>query len=137
SFPEFDVINGSHPKESYRDQPGRLWVTVEGTPDSLCFYGREEKRSNRNPLILLEGDVISSGDRVSERYTRLSRYQMQLEAERFSIAMGRTFVNLARPGTYGSTGIHKHRRRAREVALIIDALDQRRDAFQWYRVDLV
>jgi ribosomal protein S18 acetylase RimI-like enzyme len=43
SFPGLDVINGSQPKESYRDQPGRVWVTVEGTPDSLCFYGREEK----------------------------------------------------------------------------------------------
>jgi dienelactone hydrolase len=61
---------------------------------------------------------------------------MQAEAEQFAIAIGRTFVNLARPGTYGSSGNHHERRREREVALVDDALDRLKDAFGWQRIDL-
>ncbi len=51
-------------------------------------------------------------------YPQLSPAMMQAEAEQYAAAAGRTFINLARPGVYGSSGDHMQRRREREVRLI-------------------
>ena len=61
---------------------------------------------------------------------------MQAEAEQFAVSLARPFVNLARPGVFGSSGKHFERRREREVALIDAALDQLREALGWSRIDL-
>lgn len=137
-----DVGRPHEADDSYRDQPGRIWVELNGAADSLCFYGREDPQSARNPLMLLEGDAISKNrdtgqPEFGEQYLKSSPLKMQLDAQRLSIAMGRTVVNLARPGTNGSTGDHRERRRPREIALVKAALDQLRDEFKWSQVDLV
>jgi poly(3-hydroxybutyrate) depolymerase len=69
-------------------------------------------------------------------YTRLSPATMQREAEQYAAASGRTFVNLARPGVFGSTGHHLQRRREREVALVDRALNRLKELFGWSRIDL-
>lgn len=40
---------------------------------------------------------------------------MHREAEQLAAATARTFINLARPGTYGSVGHHLEQRRPREA----------------------
>jgi hypothetical protein len=72
----------------------------------------------------------------SSFYMNLNPMMMQAEAVRFAVAAGRTFINLARPGTYGSTGNHMQRRREREVALINGALDQSKAQFGWTSMTL-
>ena len=61
---------------------------------------------------------------------------MQVEAEQIAVALGRPFINLARPGVFGSSGNHGERRREREVVLIDAALDRLKNEFGWTRLDI-
>jgi dienelactone hydrolase len=142
TFSADDVISGVRPDPSRSEDAGLVWVAPEGGGDYLRFYGASGEMSGDNPLIFLSGDVIERGNHfdnnivVSDHYRTLSPYIMQAEAEAFSIALGQTFVNLARPGIYGSSGDHRQRRREREVALVDSALDRLKEAFGWSRLDV-
>jgi len=57
-------------------------------------------------------------------------------AEQISVSLDRTFVALARPGIFGSSGNHQERRRPREVAIVGAALDALKAAFGWTTIDL-
>ncbi len=136
------------------DEPGWLRVEVDGSADSLRFYGLRVGRASRAPLVFFEGDVIArKGPNVPGRspriilpgpqgwvaidgYAQSSPALMQREAEQVALSIGRTFVNLARPGIHGSSGNHLHRRRPREVALVDAALSRLKQAFGWDRIDL-
>jgi hypothetical protein len=61
----------------------------------------------------------------------------QRKAEQLAIALDRTFVNLARPGVFGSTGDHSQRRRQRETAIVNEAITKLKMAFGWSRLNLV
>jgi dienelactone hydrolase len=141
-FSREDVVQGVVPRSAWQFAPGRIWVNIENVPDSIRFYGSLTDRPAAMPIIFLEGDVIVQGNRlnndtiVGERYLSLSSKLLQAEAVQFAELFKRPFINLARPGTYGSSGDHQQRRREREVALINTALDQLKIAFGWDRVDL-
>lgn len=122
---------------------GRLWVEVDGEGDCLRFYGTPSRTNATGlALIFFEGDVVQRGNRagadwvVWERYARMSPGLMQTEADQTAAALARPFINLARPGTFGSSGEHLKRRREREVALIDRALDALKLRFGWSRLDL-
>lgn len=95
-------------------------------------------------MIFLEGDVVRVAQprteppiwQVGRSYQRLTPTLMQREVEQLAGATARTFINLARPGTYGSSGHHLERRRPREVALIDGAIDALKTRFGWTRIDL-
>lgn len=141
-FGRDDVIRGVPVDPAWRDQAGRIWVEVGGQAESLRFYGALAGDGDAEPLIFLEGDAIRSGSRskgnleVGERYLTRSPLLMQSEAELFAAALDRPFVNLARPGVYGSSGDHGQRRREYEVRLINEALNRLKEAFGWHRVNL-
>ena len=73
---------------------------------------------------------------VGAYYQNLTPKLMQRDAEQYAAATARTFINLARPGTFGSSGNHLERRRPREVALVGGALDALKARFGWTRIDL-
>jgi pimeloyl-ACP methyl ester carboxylesterase len=142
AFSSEDLLRGVPADPDRRSQPGWIWVEAEGRPESMRFYGALGGRPGACPLIFLEGDVIRQGNRfngdavATDRYSRMTPFLMQAEAEQLSSVLGRPFVNLARPGAYGSSGDHGQRRREREVALVDQALDQLKEAFGWRRLDL-
>ena len=68
---------------------------------------------------------------------RHRRSRCKTWAEQVSVSLDRTFLALARPGIYGSSGDHKERRRPREVAIVGAALDALKAAFGWKVIDLV
>jgi hypothetical protein len=141
SFLDDDVLRGTVASENQREQAGRVWVDeIDGLADSLCFYGALSKDNNgRDPIIFFEGDRLrGSGDKlkVIGGHNKWSPRRKQIEAEQYSVAFGRTFVNLARPGVFGSTGDHRQRRREREFALVNGALDKLKEAFGWSRLNL-
>jgi len=134
------VLSGVPFTEADCDGLGRLRVEVDGSPDCLRFYG-DIGTSRLNPVVFLEGDVVTrDGDgvgwRVIDIYTQLSPDLLQSEAAQYAAASTRTFINLARPGVFGSTGHHLQRRREREVALVDRALDRLKEQFGWNRIDL-
>jgi dienelactone hydrolase len=141
-FDAGDVIRGVPVDPAWRDQAGRVRVEIQSRAESLRFYGALAGGSDAEPIIYLEGDAISRGNRfngdvvVGDRYLRLSPRLMQAEAEQFAAALQRPFVNLARPGVFGSSGDHGQRRREYEVQLIDAALDRLKDAFGWRRLNL-
>lgn len=123
--------------------PGRIWVEVDGRGECLRFYGGRPEGARGNPVIFLDGDAVQPGDRskgaaweVPRVYLQLSPLNMQREAEQYGGAAARTFVNLARPGTYGSSGNHLERRREREVALVDAAVSRLAERFGATRIDL-
>lgn len=143
--PSFDadgVIHGVRADQALKHQAGWIWVEAEGHTEGLRFYGELAGDGNSEPLVFLEGDCITSGNRfnanvvVAERYLGLSPRLMQAEAEQFAAALGRPFINLARPGVFGSSGDHGQRRREYEVKLIDEALTKLKEAFGWLRLNL-
>ena len=154
NFSADDVLRGTLARSEQRGEPGRIWVEVDGVAESLCFYGAQAQRTV-SPLIYLEGDcsrrtrvgsqpiLLKSDSRWTESdwavfdgYDRQSPYSIQLWAEQISIAIDRTFISVARPGVYGSSGNHQQRRRPREVAVVDAALTALKDGFGWEELNL-
>jgi dienelactone hydrolase len=137
-----DVLRGVYAPPDKADEPGRIWIDLDGELECLRFYGRMVETPTAPPLIFMEGDVLERAGHLDPNWTVPSSYLqgspllMQAEAEQFAIALGRTFVNLARPGTYGSSGHHLQRRREREVKLVDAALDRLKTTFNWTSIDL-
>ncbi len=140
NFSPRDVLSGIVAKPSDCDGPGKLWVEVDGRGDCLRFYGVVPDGSPSRPVVFLEGDVVQQSGwsdagqtvwAVPSYYAQLSPSIMQAEAEQYSGATNRPFINLARPGIYGSSGNHLERRRKREVDLIDVALDRLKQRFGW------
>ena len=138
AFSAEEVLDGLAPNLAARDKPGRLWLELDGAADCLRFYGHAVE-GEASPLVYLEGDA-SRRDRgawvLFDGYTRQTPAGLQSWAQQVAVAAGRTFVVLARPGVYGSSGNHQHRRREREVALVDAALTALARRFAWQRIDL-
>ena len=132
------VLKGSAPDPEDRGKPGRIWIELDGVEDCLFFYGANVQ-TGAPPLIYLEGDTsrrAGDGWALFDGYTNQSPAIIQSWSEQIAIATQRPFITLARPGVYGSSGCHQHRRRLREVALIDAALTVLKQAFSWSKIDL-
>lgn len=144
-FAAEEVLQGVTTTRDRCEAPGRIWVEHEGQGECLRFYAALAGPSGRAPLVFLEGDVVQQEPpgtdpptwEVTRTYRQLSPALLQAEAERYASAAARPFVNLARPGTHGSSGRHLERRREREVALINQAVDRLKQLFGWTRLNLV
>lgn len=139
-FQALDVLAGVRPDEITCAPPDYVQVTVHDRADCIRAYVGGAAFA-ATPIVLLEGDAVSTGDRggieVWRGYERLTPATMQREVEQYAAATARPFVNLARPGTYGSSGEHLQRRREREVALVDAALDALKRRHGWTVLDLV
>ena len=144
AFSADDVIQGVIASHDECEGSGRVWVEHDGVGECLRFYGTAVEGPGRRPLIFLEGDVVQAvlprteppSWEVARTYRQLSPAALQLEAEQYAAAVARPFINLARPGTYGSSGRHLERRRPREVAVVDGAIDALKLRFGWDRIDL-
>lgn len=122
----------------------QILVSVEGRDDSLRFYRAEAGIEKRSPLVFLEGDVVHLTSpygepplwHVAAFYQKLTPNLMQGEVNFYAASAGRTLINLARPGIFGSTGRYLERQRPREVALVDPALDALKARFGWKSFDL-
>lgn len=145
NFSSDDVLSGTVAVSGACPEAGRIWVDVDGRSECLRFYGAVPGGSRQSPVIFLDGDVVQqkgrtpSGETIWEvpsYYTQLGPSLMQAEAAQYAAASHRGFINLARPGTYGSSGNHLERRRKREVDLVNAALNQLKQRFGWSAISL-
>jgi dienelactone hydrolase len=137
-FPTDDVLQGVGPTLDVPPDAGFLRVQVDGRPEDVRFYGREG-RPNVAPLVYLSSDCLQKVDgvlSVFDSYGKQSPLTVQNWAEQVSVSLDRTFLALARPGIFGSSGDHRERRRPREVAIVGAALDALKAAFGWAVIDL-
>ena len=120
-----------------------LWLIVDGKGECIRYFHAGLDGSGENKLV----HVWLHGDRLKPHWsTRIGQgtsasnepiaYQdrkpstLQAFADRNFASFAIPFIRLSRPGTYGSTGDHRKRRRPREIEVVnaaVDALKKRYD----------
>lgn len=113
----------------------RLWVEVDGRGDCIAFYPAGDPSRAKQAVLYFEGDIPLSyrRDRAKLRSHLASlRRGLGMLAAAYRIP----YVLVARPGTFGSTGDHKDRRKDREYLLMRAAADAIRIRFQLESVSL-
>ena len=140
-FSPDNILGGIEASSTCADGPGQVCVELGGIKDCLRFYNAGATFRTSNPIVLLAGDVtrrqFHTSWEVLPFYTRWTAAVLQGEVEQLAATTCRAFVHLARPGVFGSTGNHQHRRREREVALVDGALRRLKRYFAWNRIDLM
>jgi predicted esterase len=127
TFRESDLLSGVTLSEAQcGSRPGFVWVRSAGEAACLRYWvsGLQTAKS-RHAMVYLTGDAISNG-RAQPAYLTRSPASMERFVVDVSRELGVPFLLLARPGTYGSSGDHRERRRAAEARLVSAALDQLR-----------
>lgn len=79
-------------------------------------------QGNPRVMIYIPGDQLA-GDQPVQGYTNLSPSKMQALVDQMALKAGVPLILLARPGSFGSSGEHKKRRRILEPQLVSKALD--------------
>lgn len=139
-FSPDDVLAGLQPSAINSSLPGRIVLTTDDRCAVLRFYGSDLSKLDDTPVVYLAGDVVQHNAQnitVHSGYRELSPKILQKEASEIASTFKRTFVHLARPGIYGSSGNHLHRRREHEIDLVDQALSRLANEFSWKRIDLV
>lgn len=105
---------------------GPSFVVAESGAGTECIRYFSAGLGEVNPVVIvvLEGDRDSEVDRApteipGNTYAKRKQYAHKLHA-RVKLPL----ILLARPGTYGSTGNHRHKRTRKEFVPISAALDQ-------------
>ena len=130
NFSPSDVLNGT---KASRDActGSAVWVVVDGQGDCIAYYAGGLEAHNPTAIIFFQGDLITrywddlgntTDQSVDPSYAQDSPAHEAELAARWAPRLGAPYIFLARPGTYGSSGDHKERRRLREVLLVDAAL---------------
>lgn len=111
-----------------------LWIVVDGTGDCIRYFIAGPRTANPIAIVFFHGDHLAQvwGDAEFRvlRDVRVLGYANATPASAWNVAQrmasnsGVAAVFLSRPGTHGSSGDHKERRRPREVNLVAAALDR-------------
>lgn len=74
-------------------------------------------------IVYFHGDVWT-GEGAAPSYLRLTGERVQKSADDWARKLGMPYIHFGRPGTHGSSGDHRQRRRRGESELVSLALDQ-------------
>lgn len=103
-----------------------LWLTVDGKAECVRYWMSEAGGQSGFAMLYMTGDqvVTGPGNRPGpgDDDLTLSPAQLQITADNWSKRVKGTYVMLARPGTFGSSGRHNDRRLIREVQIVNAAL---------------
>jgi pimeloyl-ACP methyl ester carboxylesterase len=128
TFSGQQLVTGSFSDEEQCARiPRAVWVVVDGRGDCIRYYA-----INLAQLHNLAVAVYIHGDRLEnqthdlappEGYVSYSPAGIERDLKIWAEGSRAPFLYVARPGTHGSSGDHKQRRRAREALLVNGALD--------------
>jgi len=106
--------------------PEAVWaVTATGEAECLRYWGAGlQPGKNQRALVFFQGDQLAGNTIVNGAYTRTRPAEWRTLVKERAAAFGVPYILLARPGTFGSSGEHKQRRRAAEAQLVSAALDE-------------
>jgi len=130
SFPPAEVLQGRPAAEQDCRDPGTaVWVRVGGQGECLRFFAAGLAAENPVAVIAFHGDRLWK-KRLSDgsyslnvvKYRDNSKEALLKRARQLARATGLPHILIARPGTYGSSGDHRQRRRLREVRIVDAAL---------------
>jgi hypothetical protein len=125
-FTDEAVVRGIQASKAQCDAlPNAVWAQPAGEQGECLRYWSAGLDPVANPrvLVFFSGDLLV-GNKVSRGYEGLTTIGMQKSAETVPARFGVPYIFLARPGTYGSSGEHKQRRRPAEARLVSAALDE-------------
>ncbi len=109
-----------------------VWVVLDpdwDPDDGTCIRYMHAGLAQTNPVVhvYLHGDVMQQSEsgwaQVWPGYETVTVDRLRGFATRENETTGVPYIRLSRPGTYGSSGFHKQRRRAREALIVDAALD--------------
>lgn len=134
-FSAAGLIHGITVTESAcRTSYGAVWVTVDGKGDCIRYF-KSGVMPDRNDLVY----VWFHGDRVKRHGTLMRptpNYEstsnipsLQARAHLRRQFLNRPYIQISRPGVYGSSGEHGKRRSPREVMSMNGALDKIKKQF--------
>jgi hypothetical protein len=113
----------------------QVWVAVEGRGDCIAFYASGSLHDAKQAVLYFEGDIPSGYRRdVAKLKRHLSSLRRSLDMLAAALHVPYAFV--ARPGTFGSTGNHRNRRKDREYLVMRAAVDAIRARFGLEHVSL-
>jgi dienelactone hydrolase len=105
--------------------PGGVWAEPPGESGECLRYwhaGLAEDNPQR-PLFFFAGDLLGATG-VFRGYAGTHPAAVQSTVNAAAKRLGVPYIFLARPGTYGSSGEHKQRRRVAEARLVSAAIDE-------------
>jgi dienelactone hydrolase len=107
--------------------PSAVWVVVEGQQECIRYFHSAAGGRGSEVIVRLSQDLVSTNGRGEVKphdyYTKATPAQTQDLAATWSRNFRLPYLQLGRPGTYGSSGEHGKRRTAGEIAIISAALD--------------
>jgi hypothetical protein len=107
-----------------------VWVVVDREGDCVRFFHAGLESLNNVVHVWFHYDVMTQNTDgtvagVPDWYAKTANERnLQAIAKRNFANDGLPYIRLSRPGTYGSSGNHKHRRRPREAKIVNAALDE-------------
>src|SRR5262245_34646435 len=120
--------------------PSAVWVVAEGQRHCIRYY-HTAAGGGSEAIIYLHGDVVSTNGRGEARpldfYVKSTPAREQSSSANWSRNLGISYLRLARPGTYGSSGEHGKRRTPGEIAVISATLDAIKIRHGYTRLHLV
>jgi dienelactone hydrolase len=125
-FTEQAVVRGIRASQAQCEaQPGTVWAQPPGSDGECLRYWHAglDGAAPRNALFFFSGDLLA-GNTVFKGYAGQTVATIQKTIDTVPARYGVPYVFIGRPGTYGSSGEHKQRRRVLESRLVSAAMDE-------------
>ena len=133
TFSVSGMLSGSVMTRDTCDQADTsVWVTVDGRGECVRYFHAGLGERNNIVHVWLHGDRMwqsFSGGKRPLGYGNPSAAGQQRRADRAFRDLGVPHIHLSRPGTYGSSGFHQHRRLPRNVAIVRAAFDALKERY--------
>lgn len=121
------LVRGTHATgQQCASIAGAVWaLTASGVAECIRYWtaGLPEGKTNPRLLVYFTGDQLAF-DQAEPGYVHRSPTLIQKLVDGMSSRAGVPVMLLSRPGTFGSSGEHKQRRRLLEPQLMSAALDE-------------
>lgn len=124
NFTAEQLLRGVSATQAECDKVSGLWAALPSGETECLRYWSAGLAPGANPklLVYLTGDQIT-GTQAEAGYATRGPAAVQAIVDGYQKRLGVPFVLLARPGTFGSSGDHRQRRREPEARLVSAALD--------------
>jgi pimeloyl-ACP methyl ester carboxylesterase len=141
-FSGSELINGKWTTEDQcASLPGAVWVVVDRQGDCIRYYHATAAGRGMEAVVFISSDLVAVNGRGEAKpfdyYLAQTPAGLQNGSANWSRTLNLPYVQLARPGTHGSSGEHSKRRTPREIDLVSAALDAIKSRHGYTRVHVV
>lgn len=108
---------------------GAVWAEYDSGEDCIRYFAAGKVENAPAAIIYFRGDRDRAARRNPKDIRNNTAKAQQAVADRMAKKAGLPVIVVERPGTFGSSGSHFDRRRAREFLALNAALDEIRDRY--------